>query len=283
MKEQNIDSLIEELLGGAREESPIETSAASQTIEPIGQKTQTKKSSESHYSTETQYHVTKVEEKTEKNNTLFIVFGVLLVVVVAIVLIVKNNSSNVTYEDTVASVEEDSRLENDRNLVNITTPDLAFFELHGPVKRMTERRESYSHTYEFDQKGNFVRLDGYDPFTVDIYSYEPGEVTRYERDSQGRIVREGGYESGTEYTWKSDRVSGYEWGAESLSGTIEYQYESSTGRISSLYNTVMDLGEITDTYYQYYTYGESDDYGNWLERSLDNEGKTVRKIEYYNR
>ena len=76
---------------------------------------------------------------------------------------------------------------------SFTSKDLAFFELHGHVKTLKTRGEFGDILYEFDENGNLVKGNGYNPFKV--YNHpDPcddtslGEVPLYKRNSQGYIT-----------------------------------------------------------------------------------------------
>lgn len=256
MKEQNIDSLIDELLGGAKEETPVETPVVSKTPE-----LQTQNISEP------QPPVDRVEEKSKKGHTFGIIVGVVIIVLVVGGLIFLENythfQTNVeeeiydtcdAWEAYYAEEEEDLTFE---------SPDLIFFELHGPVKRMIERYENNnSHTYEFDLRGNLVRLDGYDPFSVDVYSNDEEDYTRFDRDNNGRIVEKSGWEWYTAYTWKAGYPSEASWGNEIEQGSFTIEYDK-YGFRSGYYHI------------------DTDEYGNWTYKENYGGEITRRTIDYY--
>ena len=63
-----------------------------------------------------------------------------------------------------------------------TSFDLSFFDLRDHVEKMsTQGSPTGSHTYRFNQKGQLVEIDGYDPF-----SSSAGDASvRMERDRSG--------------------------------------------------------------------------------------------------
>lgn len=131
-------------------------------------------------------------------------------------------------------------------------PDLVFFELRGPVKKMTISDK----TFEFDKNGNLTKIGGGEPSLI------------YSRDDKGRIVEEDD-ELRVEYFWDSIHPTGY-YGP--MIGEFSITYDERGFRIR-------EESELTGI--MTYSYDKTDKYGNWLSR-VDNEGgKVVREIEYY--
>ena len=142
----------------------------------------------------------------------------------------------------------------------LVTPDLAFFELKGPVKKMTED----GMTYEFDKNGNLTRHSG---------------TFSYKHDKQGQIAEMQGYENSVTYKWNSGRVVGSESAAEGSMREEAYTYDE-RGFVVKIKHTVDDEVE-----YETLTYSNLDKYGNWIKRVSKGyeygRGSATRTIEYY--
>ena len=142
----------------------------------------------------------------------------------------------------------------------LVAPDLVFFELHGPVKKM---KEDFL-VYEFDEKGNLTKHDG---------------VFTFSRDSKGRIVKMEGYENHVSYLWDDERPVGSEAAAEGLTLSEAYTYDE-RGFVVKIKHT--EDGQVS---YETLTYSGLDPYGNWTQRSSQGyeygRGSATRTIEYY--
>lgn len=142
----------------------------------------------------------------------------------------------------------------------VVAPDLAFFELHGPVKKM---KEDFL-VYEFDEKGNLTKHNG---------------VFTFSRDQQGRIVKMNGYENHVTYLWDAERPVGSEAAAEGMTLSESYTYDG-RGFVVKIKHTAD--GEVS---YETLTYSGLDQFGNWTKRSSEGyeygRGSATREIEYY--
>lgn len=238
-------------------------------------------------------HDTQNEEQElakDTPKTLWIIIGVVLAVFIVLIICYssfRNGDDNAKAEylllDTQAT--KDAQWTTDSiKMVERVTPDLAFFELHGPVK--TLKCGTYeTHTYKFDEEGNLEKIDGYNPFTVDIYSSGYENPIRYSRNSRGQITEEQGWESQRIYTWNGEHLSRSEGGAEGYSSTISYHYDGRGFMTYEDCNSEWYGGEECETYHISYTYIEIDHYGNWVERTaVYSNGRREterRKIEYF--
>ena len=142
----------------------------------------------------------------------------------------------------------------------LVAPDLVFFELHGPVKKV---KEDFL-VYEFDEKGNLTKHDG---------------VFTFSRDSKGRIVKMDGYENHVTYRWDAERPVGSEAAAEGMTLSESYTYDE-RGFVVKIKHT--EDGQVS---YETLTYSGLDPYGNWTQRSSQGyeygRGSATRVIEYY--
>lgn len=145
---------------------------------------------------------------------------------------------------------------------NFVTPDLAFFELKGPVKKMSDGVL----TYEFDQKGNLTKHSG---------------TFSFKRDKQGRIIQMEAYENFVTYKWNGDKLIGSEAVAEGSMIEEEYTYDE-RGFVVKIKHTVDG-----DVAYETLTYSNLDNYGNWTKRTSKGyeygRGSATRTIEYYSK
>lgn len=144
----------------------------------------------------------------------------------------------------------------------LVTPDLTFFELQGPVKKVTVNKN----TYEFDNNGNLTKVNGKSPSSF------------YSRDEKRRIVSENADGMEYVYFWDSKRPTGY---TVPMIGDITFTYDERGFRTAEKSEQQVEGCDECRDVYVTYTYGNTDAYGNWLSRSNNIGEKTVRKIEYY--
>lgn len=182
-------------------------------------------------------------------------------------------------ESKTASNVETKKQDDNANRV---TYDLAFVEAHGPVHTI---QYLDGDTYAFDRSGNIVTFNGYDPFTADVYGQPEKLLSKFNRDSEGRICKVVGAMFDTDYTWEGKRIVKYERGIESGRKTIEYHY-GAKGLVEYAINTKeeetydeADPIEVTRVK-EVYEYKKFDKYGNWTERT-ENGDLTKRTITYY--
>lgn len=134
------------------------------------------------------------------------------------------------------------------------TPDLAYFSLHGPVKRLTGTRE----VFDFDENGNLIKVNGEDV------------SKRFGRDNEGRIAFAFMNGDTLKYTY-SDSKQMQPSLMQSMGMSISIKYDV-WGYVSSWEG---DFGSIT------YSYSDIDEYGNWLSMKASDGTGNSRKIEYY--
>ena len=133
------------------------------------------------------------------------------------------------------------------------TPDLAFFSLHGPVKKVTGARD----VLEFDEKGNLVKING-----QEIY-------VKYARDNNGCISI--AYMDGDTitYRWNSALMRPKSMHGFNMNVMFTYDEWGFTSKWE------WESGTIT------YSYGNFDEYGNWLSLSASDGTRSKREIEYF--
>lgn len=160
---------------------------------------------------------------------------------------------------------------------SMCTPDLEFFELHGPVKSMRMNENTYS----FSEQGQLVRIDGYDPFKVTFNDgYTPQIDMR--RNKDGYINQMGGWECGTEFTWKNGKIVKESGGAEAFYWEYAYTYDDD-GNITCRKGKEGEWDDYEKKVEYNYSYPERDAFGNWTKRVGTGTEKitTNRTITYY--
>lgn len=149
-------------------------------------------------------------------------------------------------------VEEDTEVTEGLSPIQVT-PDLAFFSLHGPVKKMTGARN----ILEFDEKGNLIKLNGQD---ISV---------KYARDNNGRISI--AYMDGDTITYRWDSALMRPASMHGLNTNVMFYYDE--WGFTSKWE--WESGTIT------YSYSNIDEYGNWLSLSASDGTGNNRKIEYF--
>lgn len=192
-------------------------------------------------------------------------------------------------KNSVKGLENKQSEQGESDNVDKTKPgaiDLAFFNLRGPVKLVSEKNDSYDNTrrYGFSEKGKWETQDG----------QKIGNIfTDVKRDSEKRIIEytEGEYDCIDSYKITYDAKTGWVAKCETSAGdgetTTTYTYDANGYAVKSV-----TIGEYLDdeggskvNTTTTYTYVEFDDYGNWTKRTVkDSDGSSwteTRKITYY--
>ena len=164
--------------------------------------------------------------------------------------------------------------------------DLAFFNLRGPVKSVSEKNDSYDNTrrYGFSEKGKWETQDGQKIGSI---------FTDVKRDSEKRIIEytEGEYDCVDSHKITYDAKTGWlakcETSADDGETTTTYTYDANGYAVKSVTigEYLNDEGESKVNITTTYTYVEFDNYGNWTKRTAkDSDGSSwteTRKITYY--
>lgn len=166
------------------------------------------------------------------------------------------------------------------------TPDLSFFNLHGPVKYVIEDETSIM---QFDEEGKLTSMNGYDPFVGTPYDNPDYIRIAYDRDKKGRIAEWHGWEACCNYTWKDGLVVHASGQYEALSEETDYKYnkQKEVIEISGYYSEFGDESQTKEM--TKFSYPEHDKYGNWTKkiiRSKEDDGdftedESERMIVYY--
>lgn len=185
----------------------------------------------------------------------------------------------------------------DKQSDEMQSADLCFYRLHGPVYRVT-----YADTglqYEFDKDGNLTLFNGYNPFEVEGARDTDSLGNVYEthaflRNDEGRIIQIKGANTENNYTWENGLVVADEGQGDGMKWKCSYEHDANGNAIYE-YDVYTDvLGKQLSRGTTTYTILNTDEHGNWIERSVkyvpdhatanDRESEPYnqkRKIEYY--
>lgn len=144
------------------------------------------------------------------------------------------------------------------------TPDLAFLEAKGPVKRL---KDVDGNIFLLNKNGEIIELNCEDPFSVsDNVANFYDMKTTLSRDKNGYISEMSGWEWGNSYTWKDGKVAKVSNAAESTESEYEYVYneKGELVKIDGWTGDVMEEEKNEEVIT--YTYTKYDEYGNWIER-----------------
>lgn len=138
----------------------------------------------------------------------------------------------------------------------IQTPDMAMFDVLGPVSSLTIPDGNYPGTISFDQNGN---IDGIDYYSSAIKRDENGYITTFTLENNDGTIE-------YRYKWNKGRVAQLTILIDNIETlSEEYEYDQN-GHVST--TTVHHLsGEIAYTLYAY-EYLDQDQHGNWTKRSV---------------
>ncbi len=173
------------------------------------------------------------------------------------------------------------------------SPDLTFFELTGPVKRVqVEGRDELV----FDRNGRLVLCGGMDPFRGSGPSRSMDENGGFmdqswmRRNVQGMICGEYFLEMVREYELAADgRILKETAFYEDQGGITTYNYDAK-GRLTSIVEQTVEFDHyaepvkystVDDPTTTTFTYPVVDSHGNWTKRQTQNGEVTTRVIEYY--
>lgn len=163
-----------------------------------------------------------------------------------------------------------------------TTPDLTFFELHGPVKTADLYLGKTHLNLTFDEKGNLATVNGNSNYWVSEEKYNDnyGDYfgsKKFVRDKKGRLSKFWGLG----FEWKGERVIGFgeaetNWGCWNFS----YNKESLLTKRTIHYCPPMTVCFSAD---YPLIYNAKDHMNNWTQRSLNMKGIKIEKdeLDYY--
>lgn len=168
------------------------------------------------------------------------------------------------------------------------TPDLALYNLHGPVRVLIADQS----VIYFDEDGHLISLDGHDPFDGEgptRVMMEDGsfmDVPKFKRNEQGQIAEQEMMESYTRFTWQDNRLACDEGEGEGMRwlNTYEYSADGMLNKLTERYCDVdMDVTKIKPVITTYQV-TEKDHHGNWFRRLFfcnGSEGENYREIYYF--
>ncbi len=220
---------------------------------------------------------------------LFTMMLGLLFMATAMTLASCANSNN---GENTGSKAESENVEQVPPASDLTSPDLTYFELKGPVKNCDG--------VEFDRNGTIVTIDGVDPFALE-QPYRDIDTTtgafvdqcRWTRDDKGQIDSIICYEYVQKTRWHEGRVIEILAGFEGQLLWTIYGYDEAGRLVKLTQNGIVETEgpeEINLLCIMEYAYLEFDGYGNWTRRrakymdaSIDfsDETEETRFIEYY--
>lgn len=200
-----------------------------------------------------------------------------------------NNNESADSTNAVSATAGDEVKADNIKPDDFTSPDLAYFNVHGPVHKLF----AFGSTYEFDEDGKLIKMDDYDPFKESerIYDEETcqfEETTCYKRDAKGRISETYGLESFSEIIWENDHLAREEGQVEGTEFTYHYSYDKN-GDLVKMIAEYRSVGyndeEGDDEYYEKvetkYTIRKHDAHGNWTLRTDEEGNEAKRQILYY--
>lgn len=163
-------------------------------------------------------------------------------------------------------------------MARLSTPDLEYCEVSGPVKSITYKQGS---KYEFNRDGQLVFIDGYNPFLLRVKGEDTYDKMMLKRNSNGEINYYTMWESGEDYEWKNGKLSKIEGGGEGYEWHVTLNYDDK-GLLRSKkgYQQMEDGSEHEDINIEY-TYLDTDSHGNWIKRKAGKETE-IRTITYFN-
>lgn len=147
--------------------------------------------------------------------------------------------------------------------------DLRYYRLHGQVQKVV-----YSDTglvIEFDKDGKLVSFNGYNPFcetkedndsTSNVYA-----PSSFIRDEEGRISIIKTATTVNNYTWENGLVVMDEGEGENMKWTCSYEHDANGNAIYEYDVYTDNLGKELSRGTTSYTILNTDDHGNWIERS----------------
>lgn len=193
----------------------------------------------------------------------------------------KTESTETSDSTTVSTAaSDDTWIQDSIAKTKMTSPDLTYLELHGPVKKVQIDK---GFIYELNENGEIVALDCIDPFSQNEMVATPEDYhCVMSRNEDGYISELGGWEWANEYFWKDGKIVREEDFAEA--DEYEYKYEyNDKGEICKVHSSYGYAGDderqqelIT------YIYNKYDAYGNWIQRksiTTDNDGNEESRIE----
>lgn len=180
-----------------------------------------------------------------------------------------------------ADMPADTTQQEPQEVEMLTTADLQFFELQGPVKQMSYVGTDMTICY--DRDGNITTIGGEAVRTKDRMVKDP-EDSYYKRDKKGLITQYCAWEWGSYYTWKGGRIVSELAYNEGMNTENTYHYDAE-GHLVGMSCVETEEGEEGENRYEIkYVNKNFDSYGNWTLRdykNASNSGIIQRNIEYY--
>lgn len=165
-------------------------------------------------------------------------------------------------------------------------PDLAFFELKGPVHELNDSTNEIKCI--FDKDGTLLTIDDRNPFTEEhLREFDEDsrimiEHPRYNRDSLGQISQLAMYDGEINFVWDEGHIVSATGEEASMEWTSTYEYDDD-GRLVKHAMNIWAAGknpEEGESYSDEYSYETFDSYGNWITRRNGDDLES-RSITYY--
>lgn len=174
------------------------------------------------------------------------------------------------------------------------TPDLAYCDVKGPVKRVND--------IYFDRSGCIILVNDVNPFAIeepyrdfDTVTFDYIDCCKWVRDNQGQISTITCFDGIEEFTWNDGHVTEILSYFETQKTLTAYEYDSEGRLVKQVQYNGMEDEEVTqDEEWLFstteYTYLEFDKYGNWVRRKATyrdaivdfvDETEETRVIEYF--
>lgn len=160
------------------------------------------------------------------------------------------------------------------------TPDLTFFQVKGPVKKITQ----FGYTIEFNKEGNLTSINSINPFELEDAQRTLNDdgsftdIAKMERNDKGQIIKETAISFANTYTWENNLVVKVEGADEGELYTTLYSYNEE-GDLICL--STQSVGGSDNCLFSGF---KKDKHGNWTSRISKTPFSTdtvSRKIEYF--
>lgn len=205
----------------------------------------------------------------------------IIVPAIALALLASCGAKNTGNQPNADSTKVETKVSN----AVTTSPDLVFYSLQGPVKRVICQGD----TVDFDQKGKISKIKGRDPFAEGYPTREFDDSGSYKeycgmkRNEKGQIVEETWIEGVTYYVWEGEKMVADSGFSECYEWHSTYDLDEN-GRIAkiSTYSFSEPGQEVPLRNENTIKYSDFDSHNNWTKRSgsLD-DVEVSRTIEYW--
>jgi len=198
---------------------------------------------------------------------------------------VSNQTNTDSAKAPAAGISSATTEKTDRIVSGKLTPDMAFYEVSGPVKTIYTGRYN---RVDFDREGNVISVNGVDVFSSDypmriVSCAQMIEIGGMSRNNKGQIIKENFVEGVTEYTWEDGRIASLKGISEGIGENAVFLYNDDLRLERVEINDYSLNGESDELIRResFFTYTKDDSHGNWIERQSSNGYTEKRHIVYY--